>query len=189
MSHGDIPRAGRRHLLTRDLNCCTHAAGRRRGGCHPPGALPLWALGAAGERQHEERSGGCERKPGELKRELISHKLVAARGINAGKRLPSATGRERGTSSDFRSARSCASHHPSSKMEPALALLYPSTFGGKIPEHASGSLGSTAVSWIHHSLLMPNPGSARRQRVFSNASSWIGTYLGSSEQTSSVPGS
>lgn len=94
-SHGDIPRSGRRHLLTRDLNCCTHAAGRRRGGCHPPGALPLWALEAAGERQHEERSGGCERKPGELKRELISHKLVAARGINAGKRLPSATGRER----------------------------------------------------------------------------------------------
>lgn len=45
---------------------------------------------------------------------------------------------ERGASSDFRSARSCASH-PSSKMEPALALLHPSTFGDKISEHPSGS--------------------------------------------------
>lgn len=94
---------------------------------------------------------------------------------------------ERGTSSDFRSARSCASH-PSSKMEPALALLYHSTFGGTISEHPSGSLGSTALSWIHHSLLMPNPGSATRQRVFSYARSWTGSYLGSSEQTSSIPG-
>lgn len=55
-------------------------------------------------------------------------------------------GEERGASSDFRSAPSCASH-PSSKMEPALALLHPSTFGGKISEHPSGSLGSTAVPW------------------------------------------
>lgn len=74
--------------------------------------------------QHQERSSGCEGKPGELERELISHELVAARGINAGKRLPSAMGRERGTFSDFRSARSCFSH-AGSKMEPALALLYP----------------------------------------------------------------
>lgn len=107
------------------------------GAAIPPRAFPQWAPGAAGERQHQEQSGGCERKPGELQRELISHKLVAARGINAAKRLPSATGRERGTCSDFRSARSCASH-PSSKMEPALALLYPSTFGGKISEHLWG---------------------------------------------------
>lgn len=95
---------------------------------------------------------------------------------------------ERGTSSDFRSARSCASH-PSSKMEPALALLHPSTFRGKISEHPSCSLGSTAMSWIQHSLLMPSPGSATCQCGFSDASSWIGTYLGSSEQTSSIPGS
>lgn len=74
-------------------------------------------------------------------------------------------------------------------MEPALALLHPSTFGGKIYEHPSGSLGSTAVFWIHHSLLMPSPGSATCQRGFSDASSWIGTFLGSSEQTSSIPGS
>lgn len=84
---------------------------------------PLRPLGSAGKGS--AGSHGRERKPGELKLELIRHKLLVVRGISARKRLPRGTGREAPPRVSAR--RRVASPIPAASREPALALLSPST--------------------------------------------------------------
>lgn len=124
---------------------------------HPPthwrgdmgAAIPPWSISTVGtrgeaapgaERRLREKTGRAPMRINKPQIGSSKEELMLRRGCQVPR------GEERGASSDFRSAPSCASH-PSSKMEPALALLHLSTFGGKISEHPSGSLGSTAVPW------------------------------------------
>lgn len=169
-------------------------------------AIPPWSISTVGtrgeaapgaERRLREKTGRAPMRINKPQIGSSKEELMLRRGCQVPR------GEERGTSSDFRSAPSCASH-PSSKMEPALALLHPSTFGGKISEHPSGLWGAqpcpgstTACSCqtrdLHHARVcsvMPAAGwgpiwaAASRAQLYS----WLLIRAGLGKQLAASPG-